>query len=147
MQESATPRHPAWWSEHHESLWQRVREALRRDWEQTKADLTKKRGHDLHQSIGDTARQALGMEPLPILTHDPTPHEIEDHWYRVEHAVRYGYAAYVHHDGYDDWDEDLERKLAQEWEEMLTSHAWDLIKPEVQLGWHHAKQRGREKND
>lgn len=42
-----------------------MKEALRRDWEQTKADLTRKRGHDLHQTAADTARQVLGIEPLP----------------------------------------------------------------------------------
>ncbi|MGQ0506913.1 MAG: hypothetical protein ACT4TC_16505 [Myxococcaceae bacterium] len=43
----------------------RAKEALKRDWEQTKHDFNKKYGHDLDQSIGDTVRQATGSEPLP----------------------------------------------------------------------------------
>lgn len=43
-----------------------VKEALKRDWEQTKSDLTgHKKGQDLDQNVGDTVKQATGKEPLP----------------------------------------------------------------------------------
>ena len=59
--------HPTWWNDQHNTAWERAREALRRDWEQTKADLTgNASGHDLNQSIGDTVRQATGKDPLPL---------------------------------------------------------------------------------
>ena len=45
---------------------ERIREALKRDWYQTKADLSLPRGRDLDQGIWDTVRQALGTEPLPL---------------------------------------------------------------------------------
>ena len=42
-----------------------VKEALGRDWEQTKHDFSKKHGKDLDQDIGDTVRQATGKEAIP----------------------------------------------------------------------------------
>ena len=43
---------------------EKVKEALKRDWEQTKHDLTRK-GTDLHQDVSDTVKQATGKEPIP----------------------------------------------------------------------------------
>ena len=42
----------------------KVKEALKRDLEQTKRDITRK-GTDLNQDVGDTIRQATGKEPIP----------------------------------------------------------------------------------
>lgn len=43
----------------------KVKEALKRDLEQTKHDLNKKTGQDLNQGVGDTLKQAAGKEPIP----------------------------------------------------------------------------------
>lgn len=42
----------------------KAKEALKRDWEQTKHDVTRK-GTDLNQDVGDTVKQATGKEPVP----------------------------------------------------------------------------------
>jgi hypothetical protein len=42
----------------------KAKEALKRDWEQTKHDITRK-GPDLDQNVGDTLKQATGKEPIP----------------------------------------------------------------------------------
>ena len=43
-----------------------VKEALKRDWEQTKSDLTgHKKGQELNQDVGDTVKQAAGREAIP----------------------------------------------------------------------------------
>ena len=43
-----------------------AKEAIKRDWEQTKSDLTGgKKGEDLDQDVGDTVKQAAGKEPVP----------------------------------------------------------------------------------
>ena len=64
---------PAWWRPEHQSLWSRVKDAMERDWEQTKADFSGgKNGADLNQHVGDTVRQALGQEPIPTLE-EPNP--------------------------------------------------------------------------
>ena len=59
------PARPQWWSDKHTSTWDRVKEALRRDWEQTKNDFSSGSGADLNQDIGDTVKQATGAEALP----------------------------------------------------------------------------------
>jgi hypothetical protein len=45
------------------SRWERVTDAFRRDWDQTKADFSQEAGHDVGQGIGDTLRQAIGAAP------------------------------------------------------------------------------------
>lgn len=62
---TASYRNPAWWSEKHTSGWDRVKEAFRRDWEQTKADFSSSSGEELNQDVGDTLKQAVGAEPIP----------------------------------------------------------------------------------
>ena len=42
-----------------------VVDALKRDWEQTKADLPGLQGKDLHQHVTDTVKQAAGDQPIP----------------------------------------------------------------------------------
>ena len=42
-----------------------VKEALKRDLEQTKSDLGIKGAQDLNQDVGDTVKQATGKEPVP----------------------------------------------------------------------------------
>lgn len=43
----------------------KVKEALKRDWEQTKHDFNKKSGQELNQDVGDTVKQATGADPIP----------------------------------------------------------------------------------
>ncbi|ATB43791.1 hypothetical protein CYFUS_009271 [Cystobacter fuscus] len=43
----------------------KVKEALKRDLEQTKHDLNHKKGQELNQDAGDTLKQAAGKEPVP----------------------------------------------------------------------------------
>ena len=50
----AEHRHPQWWSTQQTSTWERVKEALARDWEQTKADFSNEYGKDLDQDAVDT---------------------------------------------------------------------------------------------
>ena len=56
---------PSWWNEQqHGAAWKRVKEAMRRDWEQTKNDFTPG-APDLNQDVDDTIRQAAGKTPSP----------------------------------------------------------------------------------
>lgn len=43
----------------------KVKEALKRDWEQTKHDFNKKAGRELNQDVDDTVKQATGADPVP----------------------------------------------------------------------------------
>lgn len=74
-----TLNNPSWWNNEHESAWDRVKEALLRDWEQTKADLTgQKSGRDLNQGIADTLKQAAGQEEVPPPHKQNIPKEPEE---------------------------------------------------------------------
>ena len=42
-----------------------VKDALKRDWEQTKSDLPGMEGKDLDQDADDTVKQAVGKEEPP----------------------------------------------------------------------------------
>jgi hypothetical protein len=69
---------PNWWNDTHNSAWDRAREALHRDWEQTKSDFSSKGGVDLNQNVGDTVKQmsgAAGVPPLTVKTRPDTPEE------------------------------------------------------------------------
>ena len=61
----ATQGNPQWWGTQQTSTWDRVKEALSRDWEQTKADFSNEYGKDLNQNATDTVKQAIGKEPIP----------------------------------------------------------------------------------
>lgn len=58
----ANPNDPIWWGAEHESTWTRVKDALRRDWEQTKKDFGDDDAVDLNQGLGDTLKQAAGKQ-------------------------------------------------------------------------------------
>lgn len=50
--------------DHTNSTWGRVKEALRRDWEQTVHDLTRQKGQPNGQNVTRTVQQLLGRRPL-----------------------------------------------------------------------------------
>ena len=52
---------------------QRIKEALRRDWYQTKHDLHVKGGHELNQKIEDTVEEIQGIKPLPPIDRPNPP--------------------------------------------------------------------------
>ena len=119
--------------------WERSKEALRRDWEQTKADLGAG-GHQLNQSLGDTLEQAAGQQTLP-LGNAPNP-SVDDlvGWDTAELGVRYGHGASSHH-GDIDWDDHLEEKLREDWRTTLTDTPWERVKHAVRRGWDSARSK------
>ena len=68
--------HSGSWAEFHGSAWDRLKEALRRDWEQTKHDLHLKGGHELNQGLMDTIDQAAGSEAIPA-SNRPNPPKVK----------------------------------------------------------------------
>lgn len=69
---------PPWWSEKHNSAWDHAKQALRRDWEQTKADFTANSGVQLNQTAADTVMQATGTAAVPMLLTKTRPDEPRD---------------------------------------------------------------------
>ncbi|CAN5658844.1 hypothetical protein BH11MYX1_BH11MYX1_08940 [soil metagenome] len=125
---------PQWWTDKHEGTWDRIKDAMKRDWEQTKNDLSKKSGKDLDQSAGDTVKQAAGKEPIP------GPHHSNDKWDDVESGYRFGAGS---HDQFQaehpKWDDKLEHKLSGEWTNLKTGKDWDSVKAHVKSAWHSIK--------
>ena len=92
-------KNPSWWNNEHESSWEKVKGAFRRDWEQTKNDMGSKSAPDLHQNAGDTIKQATGSQP-------GTSQDFSKH----EGAFRYGLGAQKQYQG-QRWDDTLESTL------------------------------------
>ncbi len=59
-----TSKYPTWWTKENDSSWDRVKAAMKRDWDQTKHDFGGQQP-DTNQKIGNTVRQAEGKEAIP----------------------------------------------------------------------------------
>jgi len=119
--------------------WDRVKEALRRDWEQTKHDFGVKGGHELNQGIADTVKQAMNKEPIPAAD-KPNPPKVIGSWDEAEYPISYGYSARGTHGGeYPTWSVDLERRLETSWKAPSDrpEHAWSHVKHLVRYGYEH----------
>ena len=62
MKSNSTYNNPSWWTSDHDSRWERVKAAFRRDWEQTTHDFGSDKARDLQQSAADTVKQAAGKQ-------------------------------------------------------------------------------------
>ncbi len=140
---SNADRRPKWWSNTHDSGWERTKEALKRDWEQTKADLTGG-GQDLNQDASETFRQAAGKEPIPPRG-VPNPPDAGDlkaqerkaerqtrRWEDSQDAVAYGWGA--RQNGDRDW-KTSENELRNEWSGLGHTRTWDDARDDVRHGW------------
>ena len=119
---------PKWWTPENDSSWSHVKEAMRRDWDQTKHDFGGNQPN-LNQSVGHTVRQAAGTETIPA----PNEPSYDD----VEPAYRYGYAARSQYGKkYTDW-EQAEAQLKREWEELEPAHrqTWMQDRAAIRYGW------------
>ena len=139
--ERGTSFRPGWWDDHHTSGWDRVKEAFHRDWEQTKADFSKKHGKELNQNAADTVKQATGADPVPP-ENKPTPKPNKGmktdkrDWTATEPAARYGFGARSKYGmEHKVWDDKLETKLRTEWDAFKTDRKWDEAKRDVRAGW------------
>jgi hypothetical protein len=128
MNTSTHTRNPKWWTAENDSSWSHVKEAMRRDWDQTKHDFGGNQPN-LNQNIGNTMRQAAGTETIPAPG--------EPSYDQVEPAYRYGYAARSQYGKqYADWD-DAEAILKKEWEELEPTHrqTWMQDRAAIRYGW------------
>jgi hypothetical protein len=127
-------RNPSWWTESHTSGWERTKEALRRDWEQTKADFTDG-GRELNQDVGDTVKQAAGKQPIPPGNTANPP----DSWDDLEPALRYGHGA-RHYYSNEEWNDQLESRLRDDWSSAGNESSWERVKNAVRRGWDSVKR-------
>lgn len=151
----STSFHPSWWSEQkHGGAWQRVKEAMKRDLEQTKNDFTPG-APDLQQDVGDTINQAAGRVAMPSPGQKTPPSKgeakndmkqsMKDNkknipkalpFDKVESPMSYGYAARMQYASkYPTWDDKLETTLRDEWTAGNPSQDWDDVAPYVRRGF------------
>jgi hypothetical protein len=116
--------------------WDRVKEAFRRDWEQTWHDLSIHGGHELNQEVRDTVKQIAGKEPIPGGDR-PNPPRVLGEWIDVELPMEYGFGARAHYREYAAWTPELEKKLQSEWEQgrSKTGHGWAEVREHVRRGF------------
>jgi len=77
------------WTEPGDSAWERIKEAIRRDWEQTLHDLQIEGGHELNQRLADTIKQAAGRQAIPR-HNQPNPPRFIGNWGEVNGPIGYG---------------------------------------------------------
>ena len=92
---------PGWYTDEHDSAWNRVKAAFKNDWEQTKHDFGSDTARDLKQDVDDTVKQAVGSENA---------------FENREQAFRFGHAAQRHYRSqYPTWNNELESRLRQDY--------------------------------
>ncbi len=132
---------PPWFTTEHASAWDRVKEAMRRDWEQTLHDMHVKGGHELNQNVKDTVKQAAGKEPIPPID-KANPPKVIGSWDDVELPMEYGYAARVRYgQSHGTWDDHLETTLKSEWDSAAkaTGRRWDDVRDHVRRGYEYRR--------
>ena len=142
MQPTTGMNKPSWWNEKHEGTWDRIKGAVKRDWEQTKADVSSK-GHELNQGVGDTVKQAAGKEPFPPGNlPNPPKRDNDDSWEDAEPSYRYGVGARSQYGAeHPSWSERLESKLSEEWTQLKNGRTWAEVKSAVHRAWDHDKAK------
>src|SRR5205085_12197711 len=99
--ETTMMNRPGWYTDEHDTGWNRVKAAFSNDWEQTKHDFGSKSARDLDQDVDNTVKQASGTED-PFSRHEP--------------AFRFGYAAQRHYKTkYPTWNNDLDTQLRKDY--------------------------------
>jgi len=111
---------PTWYTDEHDSTWDRMKDAFRRDWEQTKHDFGSNTARDLDQDVDDTVKQAVGAER-------GSDRSFEDH----EPAFRFGHAARRHYGSkHSTWNNDLESSLRSDY-----GDDWDRDRDDVRRAY------------
>jgi hypothetical protein len=119
---------PDWWKDEHDSTWERVKAAFKRDWDQTT-------GEELRQDIGDTVKQAMGKEPIPP-RHVPNPPDGSEKWEDVEDAFRFGHGARAHYgEKHAEWNDDLEALLQHDWDASDPRDGWERRSYHIRRGY------------
>src|SRR5262245_14993482 len=128
-------RNPNWWTTQHDSAWERVKAAFRRDWDQTKHDFGGNQP-DTDQDVDDTVKQVVGKQPIPPRGM-PTYEEAEP-------AYRFGYGARQYYGTrYSSWNNELESRLREDWRSTGdNADDWERYRAAVRRGWEYEAAAG-----
>lgn len=130
--------HPSWYTHDDDTAWERVKEAFRRDWQQTKYDFGGNEP-DLNQGVGDTVSQMAGSKAIPPANVPNPDYEEDEDIYQEDDdtAYRYGYAAFRHYGdnrNFDEMDERLRGDYGDDAEyerqRRAIRHGWFFAKNE-----------------
>jgi hypothetical protein len=133
-----TYKNPNWWTTENDSAWDRVKDAFKRDWDQTKHDMGAKEP-DTAQNANDTVKQASGNQPIP-----PRGVPVYE---KIEPAYRFGYGARSYYrQKYPKWDNKLETELQRDWQASYPQGNWNEDVEYIRYGWDYDDDAG-EQND
>jgi hypothetical protein len=120
-------KNPKWWTQEHDSSWDRVKAAFKRDWDQTKHDMGGAQP-DTKQNAKDTVNQASGTQAVP-----PRGETVYE---KAEPAYRFGYGARSQYGSkYSAWNKDLETELKRDWTTTNPGSTWDSNASYIRSGW------------
>lgn len=128
-------KNPQWWTDEHETSWDRVKQAMQRDWDQTKHDFGGDEP-DTDQDVNNTVKQAAGKEAIP-------PRQVPT-YEDVEPAYRLGYGARKQYGRkYPKWNDDVEAHLQKEWETIAPSgrQTWMQDRAAIRRGWEYDEEQ------
>ena len=91
---------PDWYTDEDDSAWNRIKNAFKNDWEQTKSDFGSDSARDLKQDVDDTIKQAAGSD---------NAFENREQAFRFGHGARRNFAS-----THSAWDSNLENKLRED---------------------------------
>ncbi|MFI5298000.1 MAG: hypothetical protein ACHREM_07870 [Polyangiales bacterium] len=130
-QSMETSSNPAWWTERHQTAWERVKDAIKRDWRKMKGAVGHPIGHEPDGVGASTAsRGANGVRDLSV--HLPSKSRS---WKDAEPAVRFGGGARAYFAEDTEWDTDLDRRLAVEWTRFYPNRPWYQERDDARHGW------------
>lgn len=162
-----TPRYPTWWNDQDTSTWERVKKALRRDWEQTQNDFSNgRKGADLNQDLDDTLAQATGARPVPPAG-VPNPldgRELRRKVAKAQHEMRTAEREYADRSAeatgllsrtwddaesqlrfgfeasryYGAWNPEVEALVRTDWSGIHPDRDWDEVEEDVRFAWERA---------
>src|SRR5215471_3349590 len=121
-------KNPKWWTKEHDSAWDRVKMAVKRDWDQTKHDIGGNEP-DTNQTVGRTVKQAAGRESIPPRG------QAADY---LEPAHRFGYGARSYYGSHHPtWNNELENQLKRDWEQVAPDRrdTWQQDRAAIRHGW------------
>ena len=122
-----TYKNPTWWTKNNDSAWDRVKDAFKRDWDQTKHDMGGNEP-DTAQNVNDTVKQASGNQPIP-----PRGVPVYE---KAEQAYRFGYGARSQYGKkFPQWNEQLATELQRDWRDSNPQGNWDEDVDYIQEGW------------
>jgi hypothetical protein len=125
---------PSFWTDEQQSAWDRVKDALHRDWLQTKADFHLRGGAEIDQTAKDTMKQAAGKEPGPATA------EGRIGWEHARHAIRLGHGAATFWTWEASFSDELEARVRAEWEALGTGISWEEARPLIRHGWEQGRK-------